>query len=79
QKFGLYLIELEDQSIKVGSSEQKLFELIEEKENEDNYSELCRVNDFETIVKERELKRLDIAKACLNNINNLKKLKNFGI
>ncbi|CAG8851833.1 19017_t:CDS:2, partial [Gigaspora margarita] len=50
------------QSIKVGPSEQKLFELIEEKENEDNYSKLCRVNDFETMVKERELKRLDIAK-----------------
>ncbi|CAG8797206.1 36190_t:CDS:1, partial [Gigaspora margarita] len=39
-----------------------LFELIEEKENEDNYSKLCRVNDFEAMVKERELKRLDIAK-----------------
>ncbi|CAG8524107.1 11163_t:CDS:1, partial [Racocetra fulgida] len=40
----------------------RLFELIEEKENEDNYSKLCKVNDFEVMVNERELKRLDIAK-----------------
>ncbi|CAG8694904.1 17851_t:CDS:1, partial [Cetraspora pellucida] len=97
QTFEFYPIELGDQSIKVGPSEQevvfenkdgiyddiiteyeswffleqiktkeyyysRLFELIEEKENEDNYSKLCRVNDFKTIVNERELKRLDIAK-----------------
>ncbi|CAG8782529.1 10019_t:CDS:1, partial [Racocetra fulgida] len=41
----------------------RLFELIEEKENEDNYSKPCRVNNFEAMVNERELKRLDIAKA----------------
>ncbi|CAG8850553.1 10761_t:CDS:1, partial [Racocetra persica] len=40
----------------------RLFELIKEKENEDNYSKLCRVNAFETLVNERELKRSDIAK-----------------
>ncbi|CAG8560948.1 12864_t:CDS:2 [Gigaspora margarita] len=79
QKFGLYFIELEDQSIKVGPSEQKVVF-----ENKENYDDIIIeykswVNNFEAMVKERELKRLDIAKACLNNINNLKKLKNFGI
>ncbi|CAG8475839.1 21535_t:CDS:2, partial [Racocetra persica] len=42
--------------IKTKEYYSRLFELIEEKKNEDNYSKFCRLNDFETIVNERELK-----------------------
>ncbi|CAG8748422.1 27351_t:CDS:1, partial [Racocetra persica] len=44
------------EQIKTKEYYSRLFELIKEKENEDNYSKLCRVNDFETMVNERELK-----------------------
>ncbi|CAG8760881.1 21331_t:CDS:2 [Cetraspora pellucida] len=67
------------EQIKTKEYYSRFFELIKEKKNEDNYSKLCKVNDFETMVNERELKRLDIAKKCLNNINNFKKIKKFGI
>ncbi|CAG8846464.1 3406_t:CDS:1, partial [Racocetra persica] len=44
------------EQIKTKEYYSRLFELIEEKENKDNYSKLCRVNDFKTMVNERELK-----------------------